>query len=100
MRATLHRVHRYAAQTRADQLDVLLCCTGSQFHALQQRIDEVEAQLALALSNTPSSAGRSRSHSVHGQEDEDAEEWAYKGDMVGEETIGRLEGKLHGCLGD
>ncbi|BGO94240.1 hypothetical protein NBRC10512_006874 [Rhodotorula toruloides] len=74
----------------------LVLIKRSQFHALQQRIDEVEAQLALALSNTPSSAGRSRSHSVHGQEDEDAEEWAYKGDMVGEETIGRLEGKLHG----
>ncbi|KAK4335929.1 hypothetical protein RTBOTA2_004713 [Rhodotorula toruloides] len=74
----------------------LVLIKRSQFHALQQRIDEVEAQLALALPNTPSSAGRSRSHSVGGQEDDDAEEWAYKGDMVGEETIGRLEGKLHG----
>ncbi|BGP34407.1 hypothetical protein JCM10296v2_006227 [Rhodotorula toruloides] len=74
----------------------LVLIKRSQFHALQQRIDEVEAQLALALSNTPSSAGRSRSQSAGGQENDNAEEWAYKGDMVGEETIGRLEGKLHG----
>lgn len=73
-------------------------CTGSQFHALQQRIDEVEAQLALALANTPSSTTRSRSHSAGAEEDNEMDEWAYKGDTVGEATIGRLEGKLHGCV--
>ncbi|BGP50603.1 hypothetical protein JCM10450v2_006522 [Rhodotorula kratochvilovae] len=70
----------------------LVLVKKSQFAALQRRMSEVEAQLALAIG----SEGLPSASEAESEDDdaEDAREWEYKGEEVEERRLREMEGKL------
>ncbi|BGP42426.1 hypothetical protein JCM10449v2_006431 [Rhodotorula kratochvilovae] len=70
----------------------LVLVKKSQLAALQRRMSEVEAQLALAIG----SEGLPSASEAESEDDdaEDAREWEYKGEEVEERRLREMEGKL------